>query len=228
MKLTGREREEFALRYLPLVKYVVSRFYIKEAGTISKEDLFHWGIVGLMEAIDRFDEKRGVRFEVYAIKRIEGAIKDALRREDILTRAQREKYRQLIEVIDDMEEGELDEKNIADRLGVDLATYWELLEEVNPVIVSSVEELLEGKGFEIPDSRELIEDRVENEELLDALGKAIKKLSDRERHILSLYYYEGLNLKQIGTILGITESRVSQLHAQIILKLRRMMKGEWE
>ncbi len=228
MKLTGREREEFALRYLPLVKYVVSRFYIKETTTISKEDLFHWGIVGLMEAIDRFDEKRGVRFEVYAIKRIEGAIKDALRREDILTRAQREKYRQLIEVIDDMEEGELDEKNIADRLGVDLVTYWELLEDVNPVIVSSVEELLEGKGFEIPDSRELIEDRVENEELLDALGKAIKKLSDRERHILSLYYYEGLNLKQIGTILGITESRVSQLHAQIILKLRRMMKGEWE
>ena len=228
MKLTGREREEFALRYLPLVKYVVSRFYIKETTTISKEDLFHWGIVGLMEAIDRFDEKRGVRFEVYAIKRIEGAIKDALRREDILTRAQREKYRQLIEVIDDMEEGELDEKNIADRLGVDLVTYWELLEDVNPVVVSSVEELLEGKGFEIPDSRELIEDRVENEELLDALGKAIKKLSDRERHILSLYYYEGLNLKQIGTILGITESRVSQLHAQIILKLRRMMKGEWE
>jgi len=165
---------------------------------------------------------------VYAIKRIEGAIKDALRKEDILTRGQREKYRQLIEVIDSLEEGELDEKNIADRLGVDLVTYWELLEDINPVIVSSIEELLEGKGFEIPDSRELIEDKVENEELLDALGKAIKKLNDRERHILSLYYYEGLSLKQIGTILGITESRVSQLHAQIILKLRRMIKGEWE
>lgn len=228
MKLTRREREEFALRYLPLVKYVVSRFYIKETSSISKEDLFHWGIVGLMEAIDRFDENKGVKFEVYAIRRIEGAIKDALRREDILTRRQREKYRHLVEVIDSLGEEELSEEAIANKLGIDLASYLELLEEVSPIVASSVEELLEERGFEISDNREQIEDKIIEEELLETLGKAIKKLNDREKQILSLYYYEGLNLKQIGSVLGITESRVSQLHAQIILKLRRIIKGEWE
>lgn len=227
MKLTRREREEFALRYLPLVKYVVSRFYIRETSNISREDLFHWGIVGLMEAIDRFDEKKGVKFEIYAIKRIEGAIKDALRKEDILTRRQRERYRHLIEVIDSLGEEELNEENIANKLGIDLPSYLELLEEISPIVTSSVEELLEEKGFEISDNRELIEDKIIEEELMEALRKAIKRLNDREKQILSLYYYEGLNLKQIGSVLGITESRVSQLHTQIILKLRRIMKGEW-
>ncbi|MGC8971013.1 MAG: sigma-70 family RNA polymerase sigma factor [bacterium] len=228
MKLTRGEREEFALKYLPLVKYVVNRFYIKETSNISKEDLFHWGIVGLMEAIDRFDEKKGTKFEVYAIRRIEGAIKDALRREDILTRRQRERYRHLLEVIDSLEVEELNEEIIANRLGIDLSSYLELLEEVSPIVISSVEELLEERGIEVPDNRELVEDKIIEEELLETLGKAIRKLNDREKQILNLYYYEGLTLKQIGLVLGITESRVSQLHTQIILKLRRIIKGEWE
>ncbi|MBC7319947.1 FliA/WhiG family RNA polymerase sigma factor [bacterium] len=228
MKLDGREREEFALRYLPLVKYVVSRFYIKETSSITREDLFHWGIIGLMEAIDRFDENKGVKFETYAIRRIEGAIKDALRREDIFTRGQREKYKRLMNIIDTLEEEEIDEKTIADKLGMDLNSYQEFLEEINPIVISSVEELLEERGLEISDERESIEDQVVNEELLENLKRAIKRLSDREKQILSLYYYEGLTLKQIGLVLGITESRVSQLHTQIILKLRRMVRSEWE
>lgn len=228
MKLNRREREEFALRYLPLVKYIVSRFYIKETSIITKEDLFHWGIIGLMEAIDRFDENKGVKFETYAIKRIEGAIKDALRREDILTRGQREKYKRLISVIDTLEEEELDERTIASKLGMDLDSYQELLEEINPIVISSIEELLESRRIEFSDESEAIEDRIINEELLESLRKAIARLNNREKQILSLYYYEGLTLKQIGLVLGITESRVSQLHTQIILKLKRMIKSEWE
>ncbi len=228
MKLNRREREEFALRYLPLVKYIVSRFYIKETSIITKEDLFHWGIIGLMEAIDRFDENKGVKFETYAIKRIEGAIKDALRREDILTRGQREKYKRLINIIDALEEEELDERTIASKLGMDLDSYQELLEEISPIVISSIDELLENRGIEFFDEREAIEDRILNEELLESLKKAITRLNDREKQILSLYYYEGLTLKQIGLVLGITESRVSQLHTQIILKLKRMIKSEWE
>lgn len=228
MRLKGREREEFALRYLPLVKYIVSRFYIKETSGITREDLFHWGIIGLMEAIDRFDENKGIKFETYAVKRIEGAIRDALRREDILTRGQREKYRRLMSIIDSLEEEEIEEKTVADKLGLDLSSYQELLEEISPIVISSIEELLEGRGLEIPDEKESIEDRIINEELLEDLKKAIKRLTDREKQVLSLYYYEGLTLKQIGIVLGITESRVSQLHTQIILKLRRMIRSERE
>lgn len=228
MKLNRRGREEFALRYLPLVKYIVGRFYIKETSIITKEDLFHWGIIGLMEAIDRFDENKGVKFETYAIKRIEGAIKDALRREDILTRGQREKYKRLISVIDTLEEEELDERTIASKLGMDLDSYQELLEEISPIVISSIEELLESRRIEFSDESEAIEDRIINEELLESLRKAIARLNNREKQILSLYYYEGLTLKQIGLVLGITESRVSQLHTQIILKLKRMIRSEWE
>lgn len=228
MKLNEREKEEFALRYLPLVKYIASRFYIKETSIITKEDLFHWGIIGLMEAIDRFDESKGVKFETYAIKRIEGAIKDALRREDILTRGQREKYKRLMNIIDASEEEELSEEIVASKLGMDLNSYQELLEEINPIVISSIEELFEERGFEVSDEGSFIEDRVVDEELLESLKRAITKLNDREKQILSLYYYEGLTLKQISMVLGITESRVSQLHTQIILKLKRMIKSEWE
>lgn len=228
MKLNEREKEEFALRYLPLVKYIASRFYIKETSIITKEDLFHWGIIGLMEAIDRFDESKGVKFETYAIKRIEGAIKDALRREDILTRGQREKYKRLMNIIDASEEEELSEEIVASKLGMDLNSYQELLEEINPIVISSIEELFEERGFEVSDEGSFIEDRIVDEELLESLKRAITKLNDREKQILSLYYYEGLTLKQISMVLGITESRVSQLHTQIILKLKRMIKSEWE
>lgn len=228
MKLNEREKEEFALRYLPLVKYIASRFYIKETSIITKEDLFHWGIIGLMEAIDRFDESKGVKFETYAIKRIEGAIKDALRREDILTRGQREKYKRLMNIIDASEEEELSEEIVASKLGMDLNSYQELLEEINPIVISSIEELFEERGFEVSDEGSFIEDRIVDEELLESLKRAITKLNDREKQILSLYYYEGLTLKQISIVLGITESRVSQLHTQIILKLKRMIKSEWE
>lgn len=223
MKLSKREREEFALRYLPLVKYVVSRFYIKETSTITKEDLLHWGIIGLMEAIDRFDESKGVKFEMYAIKRISGAIKDALRREDTLSRAQREKYKRVIAAIDSLGEN-FSEEDIATRLGIDISSYQDLLEDISPIVMTSLDELLEEKGFEISDARESVEERVIEEETRGDLIRAIKRLDDRERHILALYYYEGFTLKQIGNILGLTESRVSQLHSHIILKLRRLLK----
>lgn len=223
MKLSKREREEFALRYLPLVKYVASRFYIKETSTISREDLFHWGIVGLMEAIDRFDESKGIKFEVYAIKRIAGAIKDALRKEDVLTRTQREKYRKVISIIDSLEE-DFGEEDIADRLGIDISSYRDLLEEISPIVTISLDELLEKKGIETSDMRDAIEERIIEEETREDLVRAIKRLNDREKQILALYYYEGLTLRQIGNILGVTESRVSQLHSHIILKLRRLLK----
>lgn len=225
MRLDKKEKEEFALRYLPLVKYIVSRFYIKEGGIITREDLFHWGVIGLMEAIERFDENKGVKFENYAMKRIAGAIKDALRREDVFTRTQREKIKRVISVIDELEK-DFDEEVVANKLGMDLSSYRELLEEISPVITTSVEELLENKGLEIPDTRDSIEEKIIEDETRELLSKAIRKLTDREKQILNLYYYEGLTLKQIGLVLGLTESRVSQIHTQIILKLRRLMRDE--
>jgi RNA polymerase sigma factor for flagellar operon FliA len=224
MKLSRDKREEFALRCLPLVKYVINRFYIRETSAITKEDLFNWGVIGLMEAIDRYDETRGVKFELYAINRIKGSIRDALRKEDTLTRRQREKFRRVNEAINELDIEDITDEKVANKLGVDVDAYHELLEEINPIVVTSVEELLEEKGQEIPDKGELVEENIIEKEEIDALANSISKLDERERYILSLYYYEGLTLKQIGKVLGITESRVSQLHAQIILKLRRLMR----
>ncbi|MGB9682047.1 MAG: sigma-70 family RNA polymerase sigma factor [bacterium] len=224
MKLSREKKEEFALKYLPLVKYVMNRFYIRETSVISKEDLFNWGVIGLMEAIERYDETKGVRFELYAINRIRGAIKDALRSEDTLTRRQREKFRMVSDVMNDSAIEDITDDKIARRLGLDLGKYYELLEEIHPITVTSIEELLEEKGQEIIDKKNSIEEDVIEREQLDALALAISKLDERERHILSLYYYEGLTLKQIGKVLGITESRVSQIHTQIILKLRRLLR----
>jgi len=225
VKLNKEEKEEFALRYLPLVKYVVSRFYIREGNIITKEDLFHWGVIGLMESIERFDKNKGVKFEVYAVKRITGAIKDALRREDTFTRTQREKIKRVTSAIDSLGE-DFSEEAIASKLGIDLSSYQTLLEEISPVITTSVEELLEEKGLEIADNRDTIEDKIIEDETRELLAKAIKRLTDKEKQILNLYYYEGLTLKQIGGILGLTESRVSQLHSQIRLKLRGFIKNE--
>ena len=101
-----------------------------------------------------------------------------------------------------------------------------MLEEISPVITTSVEELLEEKGLEIADNRDTIEDKIIEDETRELLAKAIKRLTDKEKQILNLYYYEGLTLKQIGGILGLTESRVSQLHSQIRLKLRGFIKNE--
>jgi len=224
MRLSKDKREEFALRYLPLVKYVVNRFYIRETSVITKEDLFNWGVIGLMEAIERYDETRGVKFALYAINRIKGSIRDALRKEDTLTRRQREKFKKITEAISEFDIEDITDEKVANKLGVDVDTYHELLEEISPIVVNSIEELLEEKGQEIPDKGELVEENIIKKEEVESLASGISKLNEREKHILSLYYYEGLTLKQIGKVLGITESRVSQLHTQIILKLRRMME----
>lgn len=178
-----------------------------------------------MESIERFDKNKGVKFEVYAVKRITGAIKDALRREDTFTRTQREKIKRVTSAIDSLGE-DFSEEAIASKLGIDLSSYQTLLEEISPVITTSVEELLEEKGLEIADNRDTIEEKIIEDETRELLAKAIKRLTDKEKQILNLYYYEGLTLKQIGGILGLTESRVSQLHSQIILKLRGFIKNE--
>jgi|YelNatPaOPRAMG01_1025707.scaffolds.fasta_scaffold02123_20 RNA polymerase sigma factor for flagellar operon FliA len=225
MKLSKEKKEEFAIRYLPLVKYVMNRFYIRESGVISKEDLFNWGVIGLMEAIDRYDETKGVRFELYAINRIRGAIRDALRNEDTLTRRQREKFKMVSDVMSEFDIEDITDEKIAERLGLDIGKYYELLEEIHPITVSSIEELLEEKGQEFANGKNSIEEDIIEREQLEILARAISELDERERHILSLYYYEGLTLKQIGKVLGITESRVSQLHTQIILKLRRILEN---
>ncbi|HON73374.1 MAG TPA: sigma-70 family RNA polymerase sigma factor, partial [bacterium] len=156
---------------------------------------------------------------------ITGAIKDALRREDTFTRTQREKIKRVTSAIDSLGE-DFSEEAIASKLGIDLSSYQTLLEEISPVITTSVEELLEEKGLEIADNRDTIEDKIIEDETRELLAKAIKRLTDKEKQILNLYYYEGLTLKQIGGILGLTESRVSQLHSQIRLKLRGFIKNE--
>ncbi|GFN24129.1 sigma-70 family RNA polymerase sigma factor [Thermanaeromonas sp. C210] len=228
-------RRELALKYLPLVKYIVGRLAVKPPPFLDQEDLIGYGIVGLLEAIDRYDPSRGVNFESFAALRIRGAVLDALRRAHWAPRTLIEKLKQVSSVYRRLEQEqgvEPRDEEVAAAAGLEIGELQDLLERGAQMALISLEEfLLNEEGEETVRRGEVTADpqspepeqRVEQEELRRALKQALGGLKERDRLILSLYYYEGLTLKEIGEVLGISESRVCQLHGRAILNLRRLL-----
>jgi RNA polymerase sigma factor for flagellar operon FliA len=228
---TAQLREEIVVQYAPLVRYVIGRLALRIPSSIDREDLLGYGTIGLIEAVDRFDPQRGVRFETYAIQRIRGSVIDQLRRLDPVTRGVRQKAGQIERAMSEisMERGRLPEDvEVAERLGMGLDEYNRVLRESNIYLVP-----LEG-GSRGDDEVLLIETIVDedspdpvnismDQELIGLLTEAIEKLAERDQLILKLYHYEELTLKEIGQVLDITESRVSQLHSRAILQLRSIL-----
>jgi RNA polymerase sigma factor for flagellar operon FliA len=224
-------REEIVVQYAPLVRYVIGRLALRIPSSIDREDLLGYGTIGLIEAVDRFDPLRGVRFETYAIQRIRGSIIDQLRRLDPVTRGVRQKAGQIERAMSEisMERGRMPEDvEVAERLGMGLDDYNRVLRESNIYLVP-----LEG-GSRGDDEVLLIETIVDedspdpvdismDQELIGLLTEAIETLAERDQLILKLYHYEELTLKEIGQVLDITESRVSQLHSRAILQLRSIL-----
>jgi RNA polymerase sigma factor for flagellar operon FliA len=225
-------RDELILNYSPLVKYVAGRLASSLPQTVDTADLISYGIFGLIDAIEKFDLSRAIKFETYAISRIKGAIIDELRAMDWVPRSVRSRAKE-IEAAYVALENTLrrvpSDQEVADHMGVSLKEFQDILSKLSYTSVVSFEEL--WVGGERDESQNAIgsirddtaEDPVtifESAEIKDILAVAIDKLPERERTVIALYYYEGLTLKEIGQVLGVTESRVSQLHTKAVLRLR--------
>lgn len=230
----GPNREDVLRRHLPLVRRVVQRLAARKPPHIEIDDLVSWGIVGLLDAMAKYDPKKEASFSTYAQFRIRGAILDHLRSLDWVPRSVRQKA-SLIEKVSHQLEGNLgrppSEEEIARELGIGLDSYQELLTRVGEMSIFSLEDLGFGSGEE----RFQVEQRLEAGEI-DPLGAlltqervgivadAISRLPDREKTVVSLYYHEELTMKEVGAVLGLTESRVSQLHSQAMLRLKGSLR----
>jgi RNA polymerase sigma factor for flagellar operon FliA len=234
-KTTGEERlrERLILHYSPLVKYVAGRVGVGLPPNIEQADLVSYGIFGLIDAIKKFDLDRAIKFETYAISRIKGAIIDELRSIDWIPRSVRYKAREVEKAYAALEarlHRTPTESEVAAELGIALDDLHTIFSQVSFVNVVALDELLSAGG-EKGDKLSLVdtledtkaEDPVqafESEETKHLLAKAINTLPEREKIVVTLYYYEGLTLAEIGQVLGVTESRICQMHTKAVLQLR--------
>ena len=236
-KQTGsaRAREQLILHYVPLVKYVAGRVAIGLPANVDFDDLVSYGVFGLVDAVEKFDPGRGIKFETYAVARIRGAVIDGLRAIDWIPRSVRQKAKELEQTIAELEARlgrPATDREVSDSLGLTIEQYHELLAEVKGIALASLDEIWAGEGDDDGTGGvrfgEMIEDSasedpsltVESDEVRRLLADAIDQLPERERLVVALYYYEELTLREIGEVLGVSESRVSQIHTKALLRLR--------
>ncbi|MGH3744069.1 MAG: RNA polymerase sigma factor WhiG [Mycobacteriales bacterium] len=226
-------REQLILHYSPLVKYVAGRVGTGLPPNIEQADLVSYGIFGLIDAIEKFELERAVKFETYAIARIKGAIIDELRSIDWIPRSVRSKARDVEKAYASLEarlHRTPTEAEVAQELGIGMNDLHQIFNQVSFVNVVALDELLNssadrGDKVSLVDTLEdtKAEDPVlafEGEETKVLLARAINDLGEREKIVVTLYYYEGLTLAEIGQVLGVTESRICQMHTKAVLQLR--------
>ena len=233
-KATGSTeiRERLILHYAPLVKYVASRVATGLPASVEQADLVSYGMFGLIDALQKFEPARGNKFETYAIPRIKGAIIDELRAMDWVPRSVRFKAREIEKAYADLEsmlKRAPSEREVAERLGVSMSELHDVINQISFVSVLALDELLavgsdRGEHVSLMDT---LADRsvdpttgLEGQETRGLLAAAINSLSEREKIVVTLYYFEGLTLAEIGEILGVTESRVCQIHTKAVGQLR--------
>lgn len=234
-KPTPALRESLILQYSPLVKYVVGRLAIGLPAIMDYEDVLSDGTIGLIEAVARFDPSKGVKFETYAISRIRGSIIDSLRRADRLPRSARQNMREADKATETLREKlgrEPLDAEVAEQMGVKMQRYYAILTAASWVTVS-LDNLLDanadGEGYPAaempkdPDEQDANR-KVERKETVGELSASIRELPERERLVVSLYYQDELTQREIAKVLGISESRVCQLHARALDRLRGAMR----
>ncbi len=231
-------RDRLILTYAPLVKYVAGRLGSGLPAHVDEGDLVSYGLLGLIGAIERFDPERDIKFETYAISRIKGAIIDELRALDWVPRSVRARARDIERAIAELESklGRApSDEEIAAKVGISPDELEESLTEISRSSIAALDELwtMSGEGGDQVSLLDTIEDTdgpnpqdaLAQTELREALGEAIARLPEREKLVVTLYYYEELTLREIGEVLGVTESRVSQLHTKAILRLKARLLG---
>lgn len=228
-------RDRLILHYSPLVKYVAGRVLSRLPDSVDQADLVSYGILGLIDAIEKFDMARGVKFETYAVPRIRGAILDELRSIDWVPRSVRAKARAADQAYSKLEHSlkrSPTDEELAAELGISQAELDALSRQTARAGVLQLDEVLFSSGGErtlgetIPDSDDGPSASVELQEMRRLLARSISALPDREKTVLTLYYYEGLNLAQIGDILGVTESRACQIHTKAVTHLRTRLRDQ--
>jgi len=224
-------REQMILQYAPLVKYVVGRLAINLPAVLDSEDVVSFGIIGLIDAVERFDPTRGTKFETYAIPRIRGSIIDSLRSLDQIPRSTKQKARDIERAFAFLESSlgrPPADQEMASYLGVSLERFLQMVAQ-SSIVTMSLDSIIDtdddGSGLSrlgtladrnSPDPQSM----AEHKELTEALADAVQHLPEREKLVLALYYTEELTLKEISRVMGISESRVCQLHSQAVLRLR--------
>lgn len=232
-------REEIIVEYAPLIKYIAQKIAARLPANIELDDLISSGVIGLMDAIEKYDPTRDNKFKTYAEFRIRGAILDELRAQDWVPRSVREKAKMLERAFAKIEHEKgrpATDEEVCDELKITQGEYHDLLSQVRSVSLLSYDDLNNlSKG----DRRSVLGlsengktptpfSEVNVAHVKRMIADAIKDLPEKQRLVLSLYYYEDLNLKEIGKVLDVTESRVSQLHTQAILRLKAKLKGNFD
>ena len=229
-------RERLILNYAPLVKFVAGRVGASLPPSVDHNDLVSYGVLGLIEAIERFDAGREVKFETYAIPRIRGAMLDELRALDWVPRSVRAKGRELERAMSKLRSKLLrdpTEEELAAELGLDVSEIRDRLDSTVAMSIVALEDLLTVSNDDgdrvslldtLPDAGvEMPGAALEADDVRNALRMSIEALGERDRKVIVLYYLEGFTLARIGDILGVTESRVSQIHSKAVLALRARM-----
>ena len=232
---TGQiKKDQLVQRFAPLVKRIAYHLMARLPSSVQVDDLIQNGMIGLLDAIDRFEAGMGAQFETYAAQRVRGAMLDGLRENDWLPRSLRREFRQIEKAIAQLEQEHgrpPTENELAKALGVSLADYQKMLQDARGHQLISFEDLT-AEGDEDFLERHLVDDSgdpsriLEDENIRKSLVKAIELLPEREKLMMALYYEQDLNLREIGEVMEVTESRVCQLHSQAVARLRVKLFGE--
>lgn len=228
-------RDQLILEHMPLAKYLVGRIAPQLPQHLDKQDLMSAAIIGLINAADRFDASRGVLFKTFAEQHIRGTIIDELRSYDVLSRSMRDKSKRLerqVAVLEQRLGRNPTSEEMAQALEISLDEYYTLLDDVHVFSFISLDDSWddeEGNSLSLADVLSESQDKSPQQQVIrmqltDALGQAIDSLPEKERLAVTLYYCEDLNLKEIGEALGLTESRISQIISQAMVRLRSKLK----
>ncbi|MGY0375170.1 FliA/WhiG family RNA polymerase sigma factor [Clostridium sp. JNZ J1-5] len=226
-------REQIVKKYIPLVKYIASRVIIGKSKYIEFEDLIGYGMVGLMDALNKFDESKGMKFSTYASIRIRGSMIDEIRKNSPISKGAMDKLNRYNNAVETLQKRNLKEpssKEIAEELGVNITSVGEIENFINYISIVSLEDLIFSEDDDmllmgtIEDEKSPNPEKaLEEQEQVEYLTRALELLNEKDNTVLSLYYYERMTLKEIGKVLGVSESRVCQLHSRAIIHLRKMM-----
>lgn len=226
-------REKIIIEYAPLVKVVAGRLHMYLGYNVEYDDLVSYGVFGLIDAIDKFDYSKEIKFETYASLRIRGAILDQIRKMDWIPRTIRQKQKKIDQVMKEIEATTgrtATDEEIAKGLGISDEEYTDWQSQMKITGVVSLNEYLEQGGPELKSEKgtnssrfDAPEEVIEQEELKEKLKEALGTLTEKEQKVILLYYYEDLTLKEISNILEVSESRVSQLHTKALHKMKGKM-----
>ena len=228
-------REQLILEYADLIKFVAGRLSIYFGGNVEYDDLIGYGVFGLIDAIEKFDPNKKVKFETYASLRIRGAIIDSIREQDWAPRSLRKKSKDLEKSISELENRlgrAASDQEVAEHMGVSLDELNKIVQDANMSQMVSLDDYLEQThetGLDLSDSSSVDmqpERRMEGVEIREIMADAIEKLPEKEKLVVSLYYYEELTLKEISAIMKVSESRISQLHTKAILRMRGRLERQ--